>query len=102
MRARLQSTLPLLPAWFAPTSALRSAFHRLRGARISPTAVVCYSVIIDNLYPGEVVIADYATESARTTRVAHDDSFAYTGRAAEVIAETRIEQAAIVRSHWLR
>jgi acetyltransferase-like isoleucine patch superfamily enzyme len=99
LRVRLRSALLLLPAWYLPSSSLRVAFHRLRGAKVSKSAEVGYSVIIDNLYPEKVVIADYATVSARTTILAHDESFAYTGRGAEVIAETRIEQGAFVGVH---
>ena len=99
MRIRLRSALPLLPAWFAPTSALRSAFHRLRGARIARSAEIGYFVIIDNLHPEKVVIEENVTVSARSTVLAHDESKAYTGIGNEVVAETRIEQGAFVGVH---
>ena len=99
MRIRLRSALPLLPAWFAPTSALRSAFHRLRGARIARSAEIGYFVIIDNLHPEKVVIEENVTVSARSTILAHDESKAYTGIGNEVVAETRIEQGAFVGVH---
>lgn len=99
LRARLRSALLLLPAWYLPSSSLRVAFHRLRGARVSKSAEIGYSVIIDHLYPEKVVIEDHATVSARSTILAHDESLAYTGRGAEVVAETRIEQGAFVGVH---
>src|SRR5207237_7105211 len=59
LQVRVRSALFLLPAWFSPSSALRSAFHRLRGARIAKSAEIGYFVIIDNLYPEKVQIEDY-------------------------------------------
>ncbi len=96
---RVRSTLFLLPAWFSPTSSLRAAFHRLRGARIARTAEVGYFVIIDNLYPENVVIEDGATVAARSTILSHDESLAYTGRGKERILETRIQGRAFVGVH---
>ncbi len=98
-RVRLRSSLPLLPAWFAPTSALRSAFHRLRGARISSSAEIGYFVIIDHLYPEKVIIEDNATVAARATILSHDESMAYTGRGLERVKETRIGRGAFVGVH---
>ena len=96
---RSRSALFLLPAWWSPSSALRVAFHRLRGVRIAQGAEVGYFVIIDNLYPENVVIEESATVSARSTVLAHDESKAYTGVGDEVVAETRIEQGAFVGVH---
>src|SRR2546427_11010896 len=79
-----------------PSCALRVAFHRLRGAKISKSAGIGYFVIIDNLYREKVVIEDHATVSARSTILAHDESEAYTGRGDEIIAETRLERVPFV------
>jgi len=98
-RLRLRSSLFLLPAWFSPSSSLRAAFHRLRGARIARSAEIGYFVIIDNLYPEKVVIEDEATVAARATILSHDESMAYTGRGPERIRETRIGRGAFVGVH---
>ena len=99
IRVRARSTIFLLPAWFSPSSSLRSAFHRLRGAQISITAEIGYFVIIDNLYPEKVIIERNATVAARSTILAHDESMAYTGRGPERVLETRIGEGAFVGVH---
>src|SRR6266699_385548 len=99
LHERVRSTLFLLPAWFSPSSSLRSAFHRLRGARIGAHVEIGYFVIIDNLYPEKVSIEDGATISARSTILAHDESKLYTGRGEEFISETVIEAGAFVGVH---
>ncbi len=98
-RQRIRSTLFLLPAWFAPTAALRAAFHRARGVRIGRGVEIGYSVILDNLYPELVVIEDGATIAARSTILAHDEAFAYTGLGKEFAKETRICERAFVGVH---
>lgn len=99
LRRRWRSAAFLLPAWFLPSSTLRSAFHRLRGAQIARNAEIGYFVIIDNLYPEKVVIEEGATVSARSTILAHDESKAYTGRGDEEIAPSRIGRGAFVGVH---
>jgi len=99
LQVRVRSALFLLPAWFSPSSALRSAFHRLRGARIAKSAEIGYFVIIDNLYPEKVTIEDYATVAARSTILAHDESMAYTGKGPEKVRETTIRAGAFVGVH---
>ena len=99
LRVRARSALFLLPAWLSPTSSLRAAFHRLRGARIARSAEIGYFVIIDNLYPEKVTIEEHATVSARSTILSHDESKAYTGRGDEVVAETRIGRGAFIGVH---
>jgi len=96
---RSRSAIFLLPAWWAPSSALRVAFHRLRGARIDKTAEIGYFVIIDNLYPEKVIIEERSTISARTTILSHDEWKTYTGHGDEVVAETRIERGAFIGVH---
>ena len=96
---RSRSTIFLLPAWWSPSSSLRVAFHRLRGAKVAKSAEVGYFVIIDNLFPEKVVVEEGATLSARTTVLAHDESKAYTGKGDERIGETRIERGAFVGVH---
>jgi acetyltransferase-like isoleucine patch superfamily enzyme len=98
-RIRARSALFLLPAWFSPASALRVAFHRIRGARIAKSAEIGYFVIIDNLYPDKVIVDEGATISARSTVLAHDEAKAYTGRGEEVVKETRIGREAFVGVH---
>jgi len=99
LSSRMRSTLLLLPAWYLPASALRAAFHRWRGAHVARSAEIGYFVILDNLHPEKVFIEDRATISARTTILAHDESMAYTGQGAEVVAETRIAAGAFVGVH---
>jgi acetyltransferase-like isoleucine patch superfamily enzyme len=96
---RLRSTLFLLPAWFSPSSALRAAFHRARGARLGRDVEIGYFVILDNLYPDRVVVEDGATISARSTILAHDEASAYTKGGAEVLATTRIKRKAFIGVH---
>ena len=99
MRTRARSTLFLLPAWFAPASSLRAAFHRLRGVKIGHRVEIGYFVIIDNLYPEKVLIEDGATISARSTILAHDESKAYTGSGSELVAQTQVGPGAFVGVH---
>lgn len=101
LRIRSRSAALLLPAWFSPSSALRVAFHRLRGAQIARTAELGYFVIIDNLYPEKVTIEEGATVAARSTILAHDESMAYTGRGPEVVRETRICRRAFIGVHCI-
>lgn len=89
----------LLPAWFSPSSSLRVAFHRARGVRIGRDVEIGYFVILDNLYPEKILIADRATITARCTVLAHDESFAYTKRGEEQVAKTRIGTGAFIGVH---
>ena len=99
LHTRVRSTLFLLPAWFSPSSSLRSAFHRLRVARIGDHVEIGYFVIIDNLYPEKVSVEDGATISAKSTILAHDESKLYTGMGEELVSETVIEAGAFVGVH---
>src|SRR5438445_11774793 len=92
MKMRLRSILFLLPAWYLPSSSLRSAFHRLRGVRVAPTAEIGYMVIIEHLYPEKVVIEDGATVSARSTILVHEESTPYTVHGEPTHAGIRIER----------
>ena len=96
---RVRSAMFLLPAWFTPTSALRGAFHRLRGAVVAQSAEIGYFVILDNLYPEKVVIEENATVAARSTILSHDEAEAYTGRGPERVLETRIRRGAFIGVH---
>ena len=96
---RARSSLFLLAAWYSPTTALRVAFHRLRGVNVGNSVEIGYFVILDNLYPEKVFIADGATISARSTILAHDEAFAYTGLGPEIVAETRIGPGAFIGVH---
>jgi acetyltransferase-like isoleucine patch superfamily enzyme len=98
---RGRSTLFLFAAWYCPTSALRAAFHRLRGVNVGRSVEIGYFVILDNLYPERIVVEDGATISARSTILAHDEAMAYTGRGPEVLAETRIGAGAFVGVHCI-
>ena len=101
LRNRVRSSLFLMPAWFSPSSDLRAAFHRARGARISESVEIGYFVIIDNLYPEKVVICKGATVSARSTILAHDESKAYTNRGAERVAESTVGPNAFLGVHCI-
>src|SRR5467141_3424265 len=96
---RARSAIFLLPAWFSPTSSLRAAFHRMRGAAVARTAEIGYFVILDNLYPEKIRIEDGATIAARTTILSHDEAKAYTGRGPERVLETTVRRRAFVGVH---
>lgn len=96
LRHRLRSTAFLLPAWFAPSSSLRAAFHRARGVHIEKDVEIGYMVILDNLFPDFVTIGSGATVSARATVLAHDESHRYTGRGREVVEPTRIGRRSFI------
>ena len=96
---RGRSTLFLFAAWYSPASALRVAFHRLRGVNVGRSVEIGYFVILDNLYPERIFIEDGATISARSTILAHDEAMSYTGRGAGVVEETRIGASAFVGVH---
>jgi len=99
LRVRLRSTFFLLPAWFSPISSLRAAFHRARGARIGRDVEIGYFVILDNLYPEQVVVEDGATIAARSTVLAHDEAHAYAHDGEAMVATTRIKERAFVGVH---
>jgi len=99
LRRRIRSSLFLFPAWFSPSSALRVAFHRLRGVDIGPNVEIGYLVLIDHLYPERVHIARGATVSARSTILAHDEAFRYARGEAELVEDTYISEAAFVGVH---
>lgn len=96
---RLRSTAFLIPAWFAPSSSLRAAFHRARGVQIGKDVEIGYFVILDNLYPERITIGDEATVTAMTTVLAHDESYAYTSGAPETVKDTVIEEGAFIGVH---
>ena len=96
---RLRSSALLIPAWFAPSSALRTAFHRARGVQIGANVEIGYFVILDNLYPRNVILEANVTVAARSTVLAHDESHAYTGTGPEIIEETRIREGAFIGVH---
>lgn len=91
-----RAALFLLPAFYAPTSGLRAAFHRLRGVDLSPETEVGYQVLIDNLHPDRVHVARYATLSARCTILAHDEAIAYAWGGNEVVKDTYIGERAFI------
>ena len=91
-----RATMFLIPAFFAPTSELRAAFHRLRGVDIGPGVEIGYEVLIDNLYPNRVHIGKNATISARSTILAHDEAQAYAWGGREEIADTVIGEGAFL------
>ena len=99
LRVRFRSSVFLLPAWFSPSSALRAAFHRARGARIGRDVEIGYFVILDNLYPEHVVVENGATIAARSTVLAHDEARAYTKGEEARVATTRIKEGAFVGVH---
>jgi len=96
---RLRSSGLLLPAWFAPSAALRAAFHRARGVHIGPNVEIGYFVILDNLYPTEIILEANVTIAAMSTVLAHDESRAYTRTGAEIVKETRIREGAFIGVH---
>src|SRR5947207_15109641 len=93
---RLRSSALLLPAWFAPSSALRTAFHRARGVQIGANVELGYFVILDNLYPAKVVLEANVTVAARSTVLAHDESQSYTRAGPETSQEATIKQGAFI------
>jgi len=91
---RSRSTIFLLPAWWAPSSALRVAFHRLRGARIAKTAekpLDGHGSARSNL-----VVASYNIHRGVGLDRRRD-----LARIAEVIAETRIGRGAFIGVHCI-
>lgn len=99
LRIRLRSTLFLLPAWFSPSSPLRSAFHRIRGVNIGRNVEIGYLVMIDNLYPELVTIEEGATVSARSTILAHDEARSYARGGEEDRRPVRICRRAFIGVH---
>jgi len=98
-RGRIRSTIFLLPAWFAPSSTLRAAFHRARGVSIGADVEIGYFVLLDNLYPEKVTIEEGATVAARSTILAHDEAGAYTHTGEEIVKPVRICRGAFVGVH---
>ncbi len=96
---RWKASLFLVPAMLAPYSKLRVFFHRLRGVKIGENVEIGHLVLIDNLYPEKVIIDDNATITARSTILAHDESFAYARGGEEIVKETHICENAFIGVH---
>jgi acetyltransferase-like isoleucine patch superfamily enzyme len=71
----------------------------MRGVRIGHDVEIGYFVILDNLYPERIAIDDGATIAARSTVLAHDESFAYARGGRETVSETRIKARAFIGVH---
>jgi acetyltransferase-like isoleucine patch superfamily enzyme len=98
-RYRIRSTLFQLPAMLGFFSKMRVFFHKLRGVNIGEDVEIGYYVLIDNLYPENVIIEDGVTISARSTVLAHDESAFYTGAGEEKVGNTRICENAFIGVH---
>lgn len=96
---RWKASLFLVPAMLAPYSKLRVFFHKLRGVIIGENVEIGHLVLIDNLYPEKVIIDDNATITARSTILAHDESFAYARGGEEIVKETHICEDAFIGVH---
>ncbi len=71
----------------------------MRGVKLGRNVEIGYFVILDNLYPERVAIDDGATIAARSTVLAHDESFAYARGGRETVSETRIKSRAFIGVH---
>ncbi len=71
----------------------------MRGVRIGRNVEIGYFVILDNLYPERITIEDGVTITARSTILAHDESFAYARGGREIVSETHIKTKAFIGVH---
>ena len=93
---RLRSILFLMPSWFSPHTSLRVFFHRLRGVKIGKNVEIGYFCIIGNVHPGNIIIEDNATITARVTLLEHDNAFYYTRGEDVKIGITIIKKGAFI------
>jgi len=57
--------------FFSPTSPIRVFFHKARGVKIGKGVYIGHEVIIDRLYPDQVVLKDNCSIGDRTLLYAH-------------------------------
>ncbi len=58
-------------AFFAPISPIRVLLHKIRGVKIGQGVYIGHEVIIDRLYPDQVILEDNCSIGDRTTLYAH-------------------------------
>lgn len=58
-------------AFFSPISPIRRFLHKLRGVKISKGVYIGHEVVIDRLYPDQVILEDNCSIGDRTTLYAH-------------------------------
>ena len=70
---KLNATLWLFPAWFAPHFKLRAMFHKWRGVRIQGRVFIGYYCTLDNVHPELITLEDGCFVGANSVILTHDN-----------------------------
>ncbi|MHC4436728.1 MAG: acyltransferase [Planctomycetota bacterium] len=96
---RILSALFQVPSWFAPHTALRVFFHRLRGVHVGKNVEIGYFCVIDNVHPDLVTIEDEAVIAVGALLLAHDNSYYYAQGTHVKHAPVVIKKRAFIGAH---
>ena len=70
---KLNATIWLLPAWFAPHFRLRAMFHRWRGVKMNGRVFIGYYCTLDNVHPELITLEDGVFIGANSVILTHDN-----------------------------
>lgn len=70
---KINATIWMFPAWFAPHYKLRILFHRFRGVKIGKGCFVGYYCTLDNVHPEMITMEDGSSIGANSVVISHDD-----------------------------
>lgn len=70
---KINATIWLLPAWFAPHYKLRAMFHRWRGVKMHGKVFVGYYCTLDNVHPEMITLEDGVFVGANSVILTHDN-----------------------------
>lgn len=70
---KINATIWLFPAWFAPHYKLRVMFHRWRGVKIHGKVFIGYYCTLDNVHPEMITLEDGVFVGANSVILTHDN-----------------------------
>lgn len=70
---KVNATIWLLPAWFAPHYKLRAMFHRWRGVKMKGKVFIGYYCTLDNVHPEMITLEDGVFVGANSVILTHDN-----------------------------
>lgn len=92
---KINATLWMFLAWFAPLNCLRVFFHRLRGVKIGKGVFIGWYCIFDNVHPELITIEDNVAVAANSVILTHEDYMPTAlGLSQSVIKPVRIKKGA--------
>lgn len=70
---KINATIWLFPAWFAPHFKLRAMFHRWRGVKMHGRVFIGYYCTLDNVHPEMITLEDGVFVGANSVILTHDN-----------------------------